>query len=349
MPYLYVYSPSDFLAIPPDESGAAAAGTAPFTLTLAVGATPTLIEVTDNDAVFDEIDGSQVLTNSVNLDGTNYATNTSIHSAYDLINTTTGHKITSLHFGGNGYQQGAIDGIASTIPLIPGETYTFDSERTSHQRDNQYTDYFACFTGNSLIQTDHGLVKVCDRVPGDKIQTMDNGLQTLRMVLSRAMLPEELKKNPKMRPVCIKAGALGRGVPNNDLFVSPQHRFFVQSRIAKRMFGKAEILASAIKMTELPGIFLDESCSSVEYFHLVLDRHEIIFANGAPTESFFFGPAALNALTSETRIELLTLFPELLLPDFVPTQARTIPSNRAQARLFQRHRKNGKVVLEPGQ
>lgn len=112
-----------------------------------------MIEVTDNDAVFDEIDGSQVLTNSVNLDGTNYATNTSIHSAYDLINTTTGHKITSLHFGGNGYQQGAIDGIASTIPPIPGATYTFDSERTSYQRDNQYTDYFVSVASDPQITT----------------------------------------------------------------------------------------------------------------------------------------------------------------------------------------------------
>lgn len=346
MPFVYVYSPSDFVATPPDEAGSDADGSGPFTLTLSATATPTLIEVTDDDAIFDEIDGSQVLTNAVNLDGTNYAANTTIHTAYDLINSVSGHRVTSIHFGGDGYQQGAIDGIISTVPLTAGTSYTFDTDRTSHQKDNDYNDYFACFTSNSSIQTEHGPIRARDLVPGDKIQTMDNGLQTLRMVLRRALGAEDLKKNPNMRPVCIKAGALGSGLPTKDLLVSPQHRLLVQSHIAERMFGEAEVLASAKKMTKLPGIFVVEDCSEVEYFHLILDRHEIVFADGAPTESFFFGPVALDVMSSETREELVTLFPKLLLPGFTPSQARIIPSHKQQAKLVQRHKKNSKAIFE---
>jgi hypothetical protein len=45
----------------PDEAFAAAAGTGPFTLPLAPGATGTRIEVDDDDVIFYEVDGSQTL------------------------------------------------------------------------------------------------------------------------------------------------------------------------------------------------------------------------------------------------------------------------------------------------
>ena len=112
--FIYVYSPSDFIGGLPNEAGGAASGSPTFNLQLVPGATPTLIEITDNEAVFDEIDGSQSLTNSVNIDGTAYGAGTTVHTAYDLINTGSGHKVTSIHFGGNGYEQGAVHGLVST-------------------------------------------------------------------------------------------------------------------------------------------------------------------------------------------------------------------------------------------
>ena len=48
------------------------------------------------------------------------------------------------------------------------------------------------------------------------------------------------------------------------------------------MFGKFEILLPAIKLVELPGIFVDTSLQDIEYFHLLFDQHEIIFAEAAP-------------------------------------------------------------------
>lgn len=49
----------------------------------------------------------------------------------------------------------------------------------------------------------------------------------------------------------------------------------------------------------------------VIYFHLLFDRHEIIFANGAPTESFFPGPEAMDALDRDQRVESEAIFPDL--------------------------------------
>lgn len=50
---------------------------------------------------------------------------------------------------------------------------------------------------------------------------------------------------------------------------------------------------------------------NVEYFHILLDRHEVIFANGTPAESLYLGPGALKGLAPSDREEVLALFPEL--------------------------------------
>jgi hypothetical protein len=44
---------------------------------------------------------------------------------------------------------------------------------------------------------------------------------------------------------------------------------------------------------------------------MLFDRHEIIYANGAPTESFFPGDSALDAVSDRSRHEMFEIFPEL--------------------------------------
>jgi hypothetical protein len=346
MPFLYIYSPSDFInALPIEANGGTAAGSGNYTLQLKPGATPTLIEVTDDDLIFDEIDSTQSLTNTINLDGNSYSAGTTINTAYDLTNSDTDHQVTTFHFGGDGYQQGSVDGLVSTIPLEEGVEYNFDSRRTSHQEDNRYEDFVACFTTGAAIETKRGLIYVQDLVVGDMILTLDNGFQPLRLILQRSVSSTDLVEKPKLRPVRITAGALGQGMPARDLLVSPQHRFLTHSPIAKRMFGEAEVLISAKKLTALPGIWVEEACEKVVYYHLVMDQHEIVYAEGAPTESYFFGKMALLTLDPEARIEMETLFPELFLPNFTALQARPIPTNKKQLNFAQRHEKNSKPLL----
>lgn len=348
MPFLYVYSPSDFVGGLPDEQGAQAQGSGPFTLTLVPGATPTLIEVNDNDAVFDEVDGDQTLAGGVNIDGASYGAGTSIHSAYDLINSGSGHKVTSLHFGGNGYEQGAVHGLVSTEPLVAGQSYTFDRERTSHRQDNDYDDFVACFAAGSRIRTKRGDIAVQDLLPGDMIATADETYQPLRLRLSRHVSAQELESSPKLCPVRITAGSLGQGLPARDLVVSPQHRMLANGPLCERMFGQSDVLLSARKLTELLGIYVDTDVADVTYFHLVFDDHQVVYAEGAPSESFYCGAQAIDGLHSEARDELLTLFPELAQAEASPSMARLSPRSRGQRVLVQRLRKNDRTVLEAG-
>lgn len=304
--FLYVYSPSDFVNPPPDESGGAALGSPPFTLELKPGATPTIIEINDDETVFDEIDGSQTLVNDVDLDGTGYTAGTSIHSAYDLINTASGHKVTSMHFGGDGYEQGAVHGIASTIELTPGTVYTFDTERTSYTQNNQYSDYFACFVKGSLIETEKGQIAIEKLQVGDKVKTRDHGVQPIRWISSRTVPATGNKA-----PIVFSKGAIG----NADILeVSPEHRMLVTDWRAEVLFSQEQVLIAAKHFVDGDRVHRRIG-GRVTYYHFMFDEHEIVFSQGVPSESFFPGQAAMQGLDCQSRDEILALFPELAQPD----------------------------------
>ena len=111
------------------------------------------------------------------------------------------------------------------------------------------------------------------------------------------------------------------------------------------MFGQKEVLIPAIKLTELSGIFVEETVKSIEYFHILFDQHEVIYAEKAPTESLFTGPEALAAISSDAQEEVLTIFPEIADVSYSPNPARLIPAGKLQKRLIARHLKNKKPCL----
>ncbi|WP_170398799.1 Hint domain-containing protein [Ruegeria arenilitoris] len=204
-----------------------------------------------------------------------------------------------------------------------------------------------CFCRGTVISTVNGPTKIEDLSIGDLVLTKNNGPQVLRWIGSRIIdLTTCGEAAAKLRPIHISAGALGHGLPARDLLVSRQHRMLVSSKISERMFGCSEVLVAATKLTELPGIFVDMDVEQVEYFHLMFDQHELVFAEGAPSESLYTGPEALKAVSDEAREEILTIFPEVADLSFEFVAACPIPAGRLQKKLVERHVKNGKLVLE---
>ena len=168
-----------------------------------------------------------------------------------------------------------------------------------------------CFTRGVLIETLDGPRAIETLKVGDLVLTKDNGAKPIAWIGHRSIGARVLAQKPELAPIRIKAGALGKGIPEADLVVSPQHRILVRSRIAQRMFDTNEILVAAKLLLEVDGIDICAECEGVEYFHLLFDRHEVVKSNGLWTESFQPGDMTLKGMGNAQRSEIYELFPEL--------------------------------------
>lgn len=217
--------------------------------------------------------------------------------------------------------------MVSDFPLDPGVTYTFGTFNTDGAV--AYDDLVPCFTRGTLIMTQRGEVPIETLREGDRVFTRDNGYQPLRWIGRKTVRAEG-----KLAPVVFAPGAVGNAT---RLEVSPNHRMFLEEPMGDMLFGERELLVPAKHMTRRDGVTRGEG-GLVQYFHILFDQHEIVFGNGAMSESFFPGSQAMTALAQESRDEVLTLFPELrrrYLGNFTRT-ARTCLS-RGEALVLERY------------
>ena len=204
-----------------------------------------------------------------------------------------------------------------------------------------------CFTTGTLIDTDRGPRPVHLLRVGDMIRTRDHGMQPLRWLGGRQLSQSELAGQSRLHPIRVAAGALGPGMPARDLMVSPQHRLLVRSTIAERMTGAPEVLIAAVHLLGHPGIERVET-DSVGYWHLMFDRHEIVFAEGAEAESLHLGPMALSGLSDDALAELRALFPDLVQAGIAGEPAptcRPIMRGKPVKKLIERQLRNFKPLV----
>lgn len=160
-----------------------------------------------------------------------------------------------------------------------------------------------CFTTGAMIETASGPRAIEDLSVGDQIVTRDNGLRPLRWIGRRKISA----MSDALAPILVRKGALGC---TRDMRVSPQHRMIISGWRAKVLFSTDEVMARAKDLLD-GEMITSQPVAEVEYWHLLLDRHEVIYADGAPTESFFPGDEGLTAIGSGARQEVFALFPEL--------------------------------------
>lgn len=167
-----------------------------------------------------------------------------------------------------------------------------------------------CFTPGTLIATPRGEVPVESLREGDRVITRDNGIQQIRWVGQRPMSWQDLALNPHLRPVLIRRGALGNGLPERDMMVSPNHRVLVANDRTQLFFDEHEVLVSAKHLVAGREVVSVESVGTT-YIHFMFDRHEVVLSDGAWTESFQPGDQTLKGMGNAQRNEIFELFPEL--------------------------------------
>jgi len=159
-----------------------------------------------------------------------------------------------------------------------------------------------CFAAGTHIITRRGEVPVERLEVGDLVLTRDSGFQSLRMVAT-----QRIAATGRFAPVAFAPGAIGNG---RELLLSPQHRVLVAGARPEMLFGEPEVLVPAAALVDGLHITRREG-GVVIYFHLVFDRHEIVFAEGAATESLLVSRESLARMDPDLRREIETLFPQL--------------------------------------
>ncbi|WP_159086931.1 Hint domain-containing protein [Loktanella sp. Alg231-35] len=195
-----------------------------------------------------------------------------------------------------------------------------------------------CFTPGTAIATPRGEVPVESLKIGDRVITRDNGIQTITWASARRLAHRHLQGRPELRPIRIKAGALGDGLPEQDMLVSPTHRLLITSELAQLYFDQSEVLVSAKHMLAMDGVEIDKA-PYITYIHFMCAKHEIVLSNGVWSESYQPSDFSLKGLDEDQRQEIFTLFPDLKTDHGVQeynAARRTLKKHEADILLRQR-------------
>lgn len=169
-----------------------------------------------------------------------------------------------------------------------------------------------CFTPGTLIATERGQRPVEALRTGDKVVTRDNGLRRIYWIGRREVTLSQLRVTPDLQPILIRRDAFGDGMPSRDMLVSPHHRFLqgLAPMPGEGPGSEREVLVAARHLAD--GQQVREAATlGVSYMHVLCDRHQVILANGAWTESFHPDDRVFSGLGEDHRTELLGLFPAI--------------------------------------
>ncbi|QIE44560.1 Hint domain-containing protein [Pseudohalocynthiibacter aestuariivivens] len=135
---------------------------------------------------------------------------------------------------------------------------------------------------------------------GDTVLTRDDGPQKVRWVGSSTV-----RAVGAFAPICIRAGALHN---TNDLYVSPDHRLFIYQRSDALGAGRHELLVRARHLVNGDTIVQADG-GFMDYFQLLFDTHQIIYAEGIAAETLLVDTRTRPALPPELSEKLAQSLP----------------------------------------
>ncbi len=137
-----------------------------------------------------------------------------------------------------------------------------------------------CYCRGTLIETERGQTRVEDLKIGDEVATMSGALRPIRWIGRRRYGGRFAMGRKDILPVCIMAGAFDDNVPRRDLWISPHHAMYFKDRHFEGVLIEAKDLVNGASIVRV------ELVDKVEYFHIELDTHDVIIAEGALSESY---------------------------------------------------------------
>ena len=204
---------------------------------------------------------------TLDLTGLNYGSNTPTTTYAPNANAATGGTLTVHSAGGNynfavsGYHPGGFlargDGVGGGTAILAN-------------------DVAPCFAAGTRILTNSGEKAVEALVEGDWVPTLlGGGLRRVRWIGRTRIDLENHARPEKVAPIRVQAHAFAPATPHRDLVLSPDHAVSVEGTLIP-----IHLLVNGATIARLPAV------GSVTYFHVELDAHDVLLAEGLPAESY---------------------------------------------------------------
>ncbi|WP_299287191.1 Hint domain-containing protein [uncultured Tateyamaria sp.] len=168
---------------------------------------------------------------------------------------------------------------------------------SAYQSEAQHR--FACFAQGSLIDTFAGPQRVEDLKPGVLIKTRDSGPQPLLW-----MAHSNVPGMGRAAPVTIQTDTLGATAP---VRVSARHRLLISDMRCEASFGTSEVMIAARHLVDGHRV-TRESTGRITYYHLLLERHEVIRSSGVFSESMLLGDDLEGVMGAESHRKFVSVF-----------------------------------------
>jgi hypothetical protein len=151
-----------------------------------------------------------------------------------------------------------------------------------------------CFLPGTRIKTDKGEVRIEELHIGDRVLTAFGEDKPIKFIGRREVSREPSQPwRTDQGPVKISRFAIDGKAPHSDLYVSPAHSIFIDGILipATNLVNGITIVADA-----------KPEALSLTYFHIELDTHEAIFAEGLAVETFGDNPEAFDNIDEYVRL-----------------------------------------------
>jgi len=189
------------------------------------------------------------------FDSATYDVNTDLLTLYD----STDNQSLSLHLTDNGYNADSFDVVADNS----GGSYVYLESESP------------CYCPGTMILTSQGEVPVEALKAGDSVVTLKGGNRAIKWIGQRSYAGRFILGRKDVLPICIEAGALADNIPSRDLWVSPHHAMYLDG-----------ILIETKDLLNGISIYQADYAEQVDYYHVELDSHDVILAEGAWAESY---------------------------------------------------------------
>ena len=191
-------------------------------------------------------------------------------------------------WGGTGGTGTNLGHFTLAAPIIGGVSFQSDGAGGTEV-------FLVCFAGGTGIRTVDGDRPVELLQPGDLVAVREDGRTFYKPVIWVGVRHLDLTGHPRpelLAPVRIRRDALGAGLPEQDLLLSPDHCLFIEDKLVP-----AKLLINGMTIVQ------ERATQAVSYYHVELAQHGVLLAEGLPVESYldtgnraFFSNAGLALL-----------------------------------------------------